>query len=126
MEKIIAEKIKKRRMELNLIQKDVANAIGVSTQQYQKYETAKNNISAGKLFQISQVLDIDVGLLYPRTNSIKKLKEERQVYNLLNDKELRLINIFSNIKKDSLKEKVLVMAKIVADEEEFLLEEKYD
>lgn len=44
--------------------KQVAHDIGVSYQQYQKYETGLNRIPASKLYLLSRVLDISVDLLF--------------------------------------------------------------
>lgn len=60
----VGENIRRRRMELRMSQQQLANAIGVSFQQVQKYENAQNRISAGRLYAICQVLDEPVELLF--------------------------------------------------------------
>jgi transcriptional regulator with XRE-family HTH domain len=47
-----------RRRELRLTQKQVAAAIGVTTQQIQKYEDGLATISAARLWQLSQALGV--------------------------------------------------------------------
>jgi transcriptional regulator with XRE-family HTH domain len=124
MDKILAEKIKKKRLEMHCTQKTIAKMIGVSTQQYQKYETAKNNISATKFFQIAQFLNMDLNLFFPQK---KSLQEDVEVYgDSLNDKTQVLIYLFSKIKKEKVRDKVIAMVKIIANDEDFLIEEKYD
>ena len=46
---------------LGLTQHQMAELIGVTYQQAHKYETAINRISAGRLYQIAQALDVEVG-----------------------------------------------------------------
>lgn len=124
MDKTLAEKIKKKRLEVNLTQQAIAQAIGVSTQQYQKYETGKNNISANKLFLIAQFLNVDLNIFFPQK---KKLEEEAGVYDASpNDKVQILLESYSKIKKEKVRDKVIAMVKIIANDEDFLIEEKYD
>ena len=51
-------------MELGQTQTDLARAIGVSFQQIQKYETANDRISASKLWNISEALEVDIGYFF--------------------------------------------------------------
>jgi len=46
---------------MGLSQQQMAKMIGVTYQQAHKYERGINRISAGRLFEISQVLDVAVG-----------------------------------------------------------------
>ena len=48
----------RRRRQLRLTQKQVAAAIGITTQQIQKYEDGLATISAARLWQLAQVLDV--------------------------------------------------------------------
>jgi transcriptional regulator with XRE-family HTH domain len=49
---------RRRRHQLRLTQKQVAAAIGVTTQQIQKYEDGLATISAARLWQLSQALGL--------------------------------------------------------------------
>ena len=49
---------------LGLSQQQMAEMIGVTYQQAHKYERGINRISAGRLFEISQVLGVSVGFFY--------------------------------------------------------------
>lgn len=57
----VGERIRLRRTELGLTQEQLAEALGVSYQQIQKYETGANRISAGRIFEISRKLAVDIG-----------------------------------------------------------------
>lgn len=54
----IGEKIRDRRTILGLTQEHLAAAIDISYQQVQKYETAANRVSGGRLFQIANALEV--------------------------------------------------------------------
>lgn len=47
-----------------LSQSDLANALGISFQQIQKYERGTNRVGSGRLFRISKILDVPVGLFF--------------------------------------------------------------
>ena len=60
----VGKKLRRRRELLGLSQTEIAERIDLSHQQLQKYENATNRISAGKLFEFSQILDIPVTYFY--------------------------------------------------------------
>ena len=54
----IGRRIRIQRMLRNATQTELANAIGITFQQIQKYENGTNRVSAGKLFQIARFLRV--------------------------------------------------------------------
>jgi len=60
----VGAKIRERRIMLGLSQQQMADMIGVTYQQAHKYERGINRISAGRLYEISQVLKVPVGYFY--------------------------------------------------------------
>ena len=54
----VGAKVRIRRRFLGLSQTDLANAVGVTFQQVQKYERGLNRISASKLFEIAMALKV--------------------------------------------------------------------
>ncbi len=63
-DEMIGEKIRARRERLGFSQARLADAIGLTLQQVQKYERGINRVSASKLFCIAHVLSEDVGHFY--------------------------------------------------------------
>lgn len=61
----IGKRIRHRRWLLGMTQTDLANLIGVSFQQVQKYETGTNRVAASTLFRIAQVMGTDVTYFLP-------------------------------------------------------------
>ncbi|MCB2101168.1 MAG: helix-turn-helix transcriptional regulator [Rhodobacterales bacterium] len=57
-------RIRERRVMLGLSQQQMADMIGVTYQQTHKYERGINRISAGRLYQISQVLQVPIGYFF--------------------------------------------------------------
>jgi transcriptional regulator with XRE-family HTH domain len=56
----VASRLRLRRLEAGLTQTLLADALGISFQQFQKYEWAINRISAGALYQLALTLDVPV------------------------------------------------------------------
>ena len=54
----VGQRVRQRRVLCGLSQTELANAIGLTFQQLQKYERGMNRVSASKLWQISKVLDV--------------------------------------------------------------------
>ena len=64
VDQIIGKKIYSLRLDNNISQAELAKKIGISAQQLQKYENAKNKISAARLALIAKVLDKDISYFY--------------------------------------------------------------
>ncbi len=60
----VGERIRRRRILLGLTQDQLADALGISYQQIQKYETGANRVSAGRLAQIADVLEVQPGWFF--------------------------------------------------------------
>ncbi len=60
----VGNRLRVRRSLLGLSQEKLAEAIGLTFQQIQKYERGVNRISAGRLFQFSKILEVPVGYFY--------------------------------------------------------------
>lgn len=56
----VGTRIRERRIMLGLSQQQMADMIGVTYQQAHKYERGINRISAGRLFEITRVLNVPI------------------------------------------------------------------
>lgn len=54
----VGQRFKERRQQLHLTQREVAEALGVSFQQIQKYERGLNRIPATRLYIASHMLNV--------------------------------------------------------------------
>ena len=60
----VGARIRERRIMLGLTQQQLADLIGVTYQQAHKYERAINRVSAGRLYEIAQVLSVPVSYFF--------------------------------------------------------------
>src|SRR5690348_3489200 len=60
----VGARIRERRIMLGLTQQQLADLIGVTYQQAHKYERGINRVSAGRLFEVAQVLSVPVNYFF--------------------------------------------------------------
>ena len=60
----LGKRLRRRRRLLGLTQQQLASVCGVRFQQIQKYECGANRISAARLWQLSEALEVPVGYFY--------------------------------------------------------------
>ncbi len=65
----VGTRIRERRIMLGLSQQQMADLIGVTYQQAHKYERGINRISAGRLYEIAQVLGVPVSYFFEGLDS---------------------------------------------------------
>lgn len=75
IDKIIGKKIAVRRKALGLSQSSLAQAVGLTFQQIQKYEGGINRVSAGRLYQIAEVLQVPVLYFYEGLHQAPPVEE---------------------------------------------------
>jgi len=64
IDKAIGSHIRNRRVMLGMSQQQMADHIGVTYQQAHKYERGINRVSAAKLFEIANALDVPVSFFF--------------------------------------------------------------
>jgi transcriptional regulator with XRE-family HTH domain len=109
----VGARIRERRVMLGLSQQQMADLIGVTYQQAHKYERGINRISAGRLYEIAQVLKVPVGFFF------EGLDEEDETEVELSDRQrmcLELARNFSHIENDRHQDALSQLARALASE----------
>jgi transcriptional regulator with XRE-family HTH domain len=60
----VGSRVRLRRMLMGISQEKLGQKIGLTFQQVQKYERGANRISAGRLFDLSLVLDVPISFFF--------------------------------------------------------------
>jgi transcriptional regulator with XRE-family HTH domain len=63
-DKHVGSRLRMRRLMLGMSQTDIAQALGVTFQQVQKYEKGTNRVSASRLQHFSQILQVPVPFFF--------------------------------------------------------------
>mgnify|MGYP001261466845 CR=1 FL=1 len=77
----VGKRIKLRRTMLKVSQDQLANEIGVTFQQIQKYESGHNRVSASRLFDISTFLTCHISYFFEDFDSASRIEQNRTVSN---------------------------------------------
>ena len=64
IDKHIGSRVRARRIMLGMSQKRLADALGLTFQQVQKYEKGVNRIGASRLLQIAGILDVSIEFFF--------------------------------------------------------------
>jgi transcriptional regulator with XRE-family HTH domain len=63
-DKHVGSRVRMRRLMLGMSQENLADQLGITFQQVQKYEKGTNRISASRLQQVSHILDVPVSFFF--------------------------------------------------------------
>ncbi len=75
----LGRRLRRRRRLLGLTQQQLASAVGIRFQQIQKYECGANRISAARLWQLSEALEIPIGYFYDGLAEAQTRKEREPI-----------------------------------------------
>lgn len=107
--KKIEHLIKEIREARSMSQMKLAEIVGVSYQQIQKYEKGVSKISIEKLEQISKALNIPVTLFFQSEKG--KVSETQAVYGKMTDEEKLLLRLFRKLKDKKSKNAIIEFLK---------------
>ena len=124
VESHVGSRIRMRRKILGVSQEKLAESLGLTFQQVQKYERGANRVSASKLYQIAKALEAPIlyffeGLPDPTSDkhSAIDLGVDRIVSALLMTPEgLELATLFPRIDEASVRRRLLELVRALANE----------
>lgn len=116
-------RIRMRRKELGISQERLAESIGLTFQQVQKYERAANRVSASKLWEVSRALSTNVSYFYEGLDGEAEagrpnLPREAMQDFLMTSEGIELAAIFPKITKSRVRRKILDLVRAMAGEPE--------
>lgn len=129
IDKHVGHRLRIRRTLMGMSQEKLAEATNVSFQQIQKYERGMNRVSAGRLYQLSNVLKVPVTYFFeemgkaPETAEYLGLSDNDQTPfdgqpNIMENKEtLDLVRSYYSIKDDKVRQNALNLIKSIAKQE---------
>ncbi|MET0274226.1 MAG: helix-turn-helix transcriptional regulator [Phenylobacterium sp.] len=115
-------RIRIRRKELGVSQERLAESIGLTFQQVQKYERAANRISASKLWEVAQALSTTVAYFYEglgdgSSDSAGTAHRDATNTFLLSSDGMELATTFPKLRTGRMRRKIMELVKLIADEE---------
>jgi transcriptional regulator with XRE-family HTH domain len=116
----VGRRVRSRRLECRLSQTELADRIGVTFQQVQKYEKGVNRIGAGRLQRISEALEVPISFFFGGPGSAAPTKElnggAESVFGFLQTSgSVRIVKAFHKIKSRKARQLLVEMAEELAD-----------
>ena len=112
----VGGRIRDRRTGLGLTQEHLANALNLSYQQVQKYETGANRVSAGRLYEISKILQSDLSLFFDDLD--ESAETQHFGHGGRNRSTIELVKNFGSIKSPTIRFAVSRLVKSIARSDE--------
>jgi transcriptional regulator with XRE-family HTH domain len=115
----VGSRLRMRRMMLGMSQEKSGEAFGLTFQQVQKYETGMNRISASRLQQAAQILDVSVPFFFegaPGGHEPNKTAPSPAYINEFVSSEdgLRLIKAFIQIARPAVRHRIVNLVQEIA------------
>ncbi len=118
----VGKRVRHRRWLVGVTQQQLAEKVGIKFQQIQKYETGANRVSASRLWDIAEALDVDVSFFF---SGMEGAEEEGEALSgsapsavpsdLLNDKEaLDLVRSYYAIPEEQ-RRRLFDLARVLSD-----------
>ncbi len=119
----VGARLRQRRTLLGMSQTKVADALGLTFQQVQKYERGMNRIGSGRLFNLSRILDVPVQFFFddmpnavaassPTQGGGKAKKPPSYESNPMTEREtLELVRAYYKIKDADVRKRLYAMVK---------------
>src|SRR3954451_16270686 len=116
IDKHVGSRLRMRRLMLGMSQEKLGEAFGLTFQQVQKYEKGMNRISASRLQQAAQILDVSVPFFFegaPGGHELSKTAPSPAYVNEFVSSEdgLRLIEAFMRITRPAVRHRIVSLVR---------------
>ncbi len=112
----VGKRIRHRRWLIGMTQQQLAEKVGIKFQQIQKYETGANRVSASRLWDISDALEVQVSFFFEGLQEDQQTAEGGKVPDdLMTDKEaLDLVRSYYAIPENQ-RRRLFELARVLSD-----------
>jgi transcriptional regulator with XRE-family HTH domain len=115
----IGQRVRSRRLEIGMSQERLAELLGVTFQQVQKYEKGVNRIAASRLHDIAAALEMPAARFFEglgRGGAIADARPDLVDDVLATSEGAQLMALFASIKSLKVRRRVVELVKALADE----------
>jgi transcriptional regulator with XRE-family HTH domain len=109
----IGQKIRALRVAKNMSQVTLADGLGVTGQQVQKYEKGANRVSAGRLQKIADMLETPITFFY----GTKKQHQDNGLALIQSRGAIRLLRAYAEISSGATKHALVMLVEAVRDKD---------
>jgi transcriptional regulator with XRE-family HTH domain len=123
IDKHVGSRVRMRRLMLAMSQGKLGGALGLTFQQVQKYEKGTNRIGAGRLQEISHILQVPIAFFYEGAideSALAKSEASTRALALLDDfvsssEGLRLVQSFMRIESADVRRRIVLLVQEISD-----------
>ncbi len=109
----VGRRIRARRLSRTMSQTDLADQLGLTFQQIQKYEKGTNRVGAGRLKRIAEILDAPITYFYAVTD--QPAEKTADILGFVdNARTLRMVRAYSHIRSPHLQQALLDLTERIA------------
>lgn len=118
MDKRLGERVRARRLEISMSQERLAQLLGLTFQQVQKYEKGVNRIAASRLYDISDALNVPVAQFFEGFKGKSNKPQERALDRALATPDaVELVLTYASIPSSKVRRRVLDLVRAMAGDE---------
>ena len=125
----VGKRVRLRRTLLGMSQEQLGTELNITFQQVQKYERGANRVSASRLWDISQILDVPINYFFDdmtentmrssprrvsRGSEVVDLSDEQIKDPMARRETLELVRTYYTIEKPLVRKRILEMVKSIA------------
>lgn len=112
----VGKRIRQRRWLVGMTQQRLAECVGIKFQQIQKYETGANRVSASRLWDIADALDVEVSFFFEGLKQEEGCTEGHSVpADMMGDKEaMDLVRSYYAIPENQ-RRRLFELARVLSD-----------
>ena len=113
----VGKRIRMRRLFLGMNQETLANALGLTFQQVQKYEGGANRVSASRLSAMAGILSVPISFFFgdlQNGDSPESAADQEARERMERPETIELVRLYYAIPDSSVRERFLEMVKAVA------------
>lgn len=100
---------------------ELAERVGLSFQQIQKYEKGISRISVSRLYQVAKALKVNICVFFEEEKDKRHIMEHNQPYgsaSSLDKEEKELLNLFRMINNKMIRKGIILLLKGVVEQDE--------
>ncbi len=109
----VGRRVRQRRTLLGMSQTQVADQLGITFQQFQKYENGANRISASRLYQAARILDVPVLFFFDGLDEGAEVSSPDDIW--LKRETLELVRAYYRIGDPAARERLFAMTEAMAN-----------
>jgi transcriptional regulator with XRE-family HTH domain len=115
IDRIVGRNIRIHRMQKGLTQTELADELGLTFQQVQKYEKGTNRVGSGRLLKIATFLGVPVTALFKGSDEMADTDKQSIFDQLARPHANRLLQAFARIDHDGLRRSVVQLVEEIAN-----------